>query len=203
MPETADETWTAWLDDQRFSGGEQEKRLKETLYEYRETVLDHADLTDDDTLLDVGAGDGLIGFGALDCLGPDGTVIFSDVSEAVLERARETAEELGEIDRCEFVVAPAENLEPIDDASVDAVTLRSVLIFVEEKEQAFREFERVLRPGGRLSIYEPIGDFIREIIEQTNGPEDTFIQYDMEQADLEIPNSVRDLYSRVEEYGRD
>jgi hypothetical protein len=39
---------------------------------------------------------------------------------------------------------------------VDIVTTRSVLIFVQEKERALSEFFRVLRPEGRLSIFEPI-----------------------------------------------
>jgi arsenite methyltransferase len=39
------------------------------------------------------------------------------------------------------------------------VTTRSVLIYVEDKAPAFEEFFRVLRPGGRLSLYEPINVF--------------------------------------------
>jgi arsenite methyltransferase len=31
-----------------------------------------------------------------------------------------------------------------------------VLIYVKDKEQAFREFRRVLKPGGRISLFEPI-----------------------------------------------
>lgn len=34
-----------------------------------------------------------------------------------------------------------------------------MLIYVEDKQRAFDEFFRVLRPGGRLSIYEPINRF--------------------------------------------
>ena len=41
------------------------------------------------TLLDVGAGDGLIAFGALEKLGPTGKVIVSDISESLLKHARE------------------------------------------------------------------------------------------------------------------
>jgi len=39
------------------------------------------------------------------------------------------------------------------------VTTRSVLIYVRRKSAAFAEFFRVLRPGGRLSIFEPINSF--------------------------------------------
>jgi SAM-dependent methyltransferase len=54
------------------------------------------------------------------------------------------------------VLAPADRLAGIRDASVDVVTTRSVLIYVQDKAAAFREFRRVLRPDGRLSIFEPI-----------------------------------------------
>lgn len=199
MSETTGDSWSTWLDGQRFSGGEQEERLKNTLHEYRETVLDHVDLAEDDTVLDVGAGDGLIAFGALERLGPDGTVIFSDSSEAVLEQAQATAEDLKVTDRCEFVTVSAQDLASIDDESVDAVTLRSVLIFIEEKEQAFSEFKRVLNPGGRLSIFEPIGDFTREM----KAVENTFMEYDMGRADYEIPDSVREIADKIFDYAEE
>lgn len=199
MPDAPGDTWAAWLDHQRFSGGEQEERLKQTLREYRATVLDNADIEVGDTVLDVGAGDGFIALGALERVGEDGTVIFSDVSDAVLERARTTAEDLGLLEQCEFVIAPAEELEPIGAESVDSVTLRSVLIFVQQKEQAFAEFFRVLKPGGRLSIYEPIGSFTGEM----EFPADAFLGYRIEQMELEIPEEIREMYRRMRDYGRE
>jgi len=42
---------------------------------------------------------------------------------------------------------------------VDVVTTRSVLIYVPRKSAAFREFARVLRPYGRISLFEPINRF--------------------------------------------
>jgi SAM-dependent methyltransferase len=54
------------------------------------------------------------------------------------------------------VQAPADRLDGIARASVDVVTTRSVLIYVQDKAAAFAEFRRVLRPGGRVSSYEPI-----------------------------------------------
>lgn len=110
-------------------------------------------------MLDVGCGDGLIAFAASQEVGPSGSVIFSDVSTDLLGRCRQPAAELGINKRCRFEQAAASELSPIQDASVDAVTLRSVLIYEPDKAAAFAEFHRVLRPGGRLSLFEPINSF--------------------------------------------
>ena len=123
---------------------------------FRDGVLDRADLRADDVLLDVGCGTGLIGFGALGRLGPGGRVIFSDISADLLDECRRAA---AADERCGFVQAAADDLATIPDASVDVVTTRSVLIYCARKEAAFAEFHRVLRPGGRLSIFEPINRF--------------------------------------------
>jgi ubiquinone/menaquinone biosynthesis C-methylase UbiE len=125
-------------------------------------VLDKAELAAGETLLDVGTGDGLIAFGALERLGPAGHVVFSDISEDLLEHCRAAATEEGLLDRCRFVTAPADSLDDIADASVDVVTTRSVLIYVKDKAQALREFHRVLRPGGRISLFEPINALMQE-----------------------------------------
>lgn len=114
-----------------------------------------------ETLLDVGCGDGLIGFGALDLLGDDGHVILSDISHDLLQRCREIASELGLADRCDFVRASADDLSAVRSSTVDVVTTRSVLIYVKDKTAAMREFHRVLRGGGRLSLFEPINRFTK------------------------------------------
>jgi SAM-dependent methyltransferase len=62
----------------------------------------------------------------------------------------------GLLDRARFVLAPAENLAGIADASVDIVTARSVLIYIADKAAAFSAMHRVLRPYGRISLSEPI-----------------------------------------------
>src|SRR5215813_9608182 len=76
----------------RAFGGDPEARqqdLAEFLYPVRDKVLDKAQLRPDDTVLDVGAGDGLIAFSALERLGPDGQVIFSDISQDLLDHCQE------------------------------------------------------------------------------------------------------------------
>jgi SAM-dependent methyltransferase len=111
------------------------------------------------------------------------------VSQDLLDHCRALAGELGALDRCAFVRAPAEDLAPIADGSVDVVTTRSVLIYVKAKEQTFREFHRVLRAGGRLSIWEPINRFAN-----ARSP-DRFWEYDVAPV-REIAQKVRAVYER-------
>lgn len=70
--------WSRWLLESRFGGdAEYAKEYLDKLREVRDGVLNHRlKLGDGARLLDVGAGDGLIGFGALDRMGPTGRVIF-------------------------------------------------------------------------------------------------------------------------------
>jgi arsenite methyltransferase len=147
--------WAEWLLLRRFAGSEDVRReFMEHLTRVREKVLDNAELASGDVLLDVGCGDGLIAFAGLE----RGlrTVIGCDISEELLNECHTIAADLGVLDRCRFVQAGAEDLAPIDSASVDVVTTRSVLIYVQDKQRAFEEFFRVLRPGGRISLFEPI-----------------------------------------------
>ena len=111
-------------------------------------MLDGAAVGPGDVVLDVGCGDGLIGLGAID---RGASVIFSDISQACLDDCRVLAGA-----QARYVVADATALGDVD---ADVVTARSVLIYVADKAQAFAEFFRVLRPGGRLSLFEPINRF--------------------------------------------
>ena len=90
---------------------------------------------------------------------PEGRVIFSDVSRDLLDRCETIADGLEVTAHCSFVEAAADRLEPISDSVSDVATTRSVLIYVAEKASAFAEFYRVLRPAGRLSVFEPINRF--------------------------------------------
>lgn len=158
MSSKARDRWAEWLAERRFGGdAENRQRTLAVLAEVRDRVLDTAALGVGETLLDVGCGEGLIGFGALER--GAGTVVFSDVSTDLLDFCREAATELALLDRCRFVEAPAEDLARIEGESVDVVTTRSVLIYVEDKAAAFGEFARVLRRGGRISLHEPINRF--------------------------------------------
>jgi ubiquinone/menaquinone biosynthesis C-methylase UbiE len=151
--------WSRWLSETRFGGDAKAAEANmRGLTRFRDRLLRRAGLAEGKVVLDVGAGEGMIGFGALEKVGATGRVIFSDISEAVLDRARAAAEEIGVADRCSFIKAGAEDLSAIASDSVDLVTTRSVLIYVNDKPRALREFLRVLKPAGRTALFEPIDD---------------------------------------------
>ena len=182
----APDRWHRWLLDVRFGGdpAARERLLTELLYPVRDTLLDKARLQPGDTVLDVGTGDGLIAFGAVERLGPSGHVVFSDISQDLLDHCRAAAAAEGLLDRCRFVVASADSLDGIADASVDVVTTRSVLIYVKDKAAALRAFYRVLRSGGRISVFEPVNVLMHD-------PE-RFMGYDM--------TPVKPLAARLEAF---
>jgi len=190
--------WHRWLLDVRFGGdpAARQEDLASFLYPVRDEVLDQARLQPGETLLDVGTGDGLIAFGALDRLGPSGRVIFSDISRDLLDHCRQAARAEGMLDRCRFVLAPADALAGVGDASVDAVTTRSVLIYVKDKAAALREFYRVLRPGGRISLHEPIN-----VLMSARDP-DRFYGYDTRQVRA-IAAKLEALYESIQPAGID
>jgi arsenite methyltransferase len=87
----------------------------------------------------------------------------------LVARTREISEEVGVAEQMSFVQASAEDLAPIGDSTVDVVTTRSVLICVDDKARAFREFFRVLRPGGRASLFEPINNYFPDTPDEIGG----------------------------------
>jgi ubiquinone/menaquinone biosynthesis C-methylase UbiE len=210
----AEDCWALWIRQRRQGGTDLPPDLVKDLRRRRDSVLDRAAIRPGDVILDVGCGDGLIGFGALDRVGPKGRVIFSDISSKLVERCRATAENVPSpsnggpnpnfpspsgggqdggslLNQCQFVVNAADDLVDISDASVDVVTTRSVLIYVDRKDRAFAEFFRVLRPGGRISIGEPINRF------SSPEPRGRFLGYDVMPV-VDIVDNLEAFFDREE-----
>jgi arsenite methyltransferase len=107
-------------------------------------------------VLDVGTGTGLLVLDARRRAGAEGLVVGIDVSEDCLrECAREAEAADQQAARLLLVQGDAVRL-PFADSSFDAVTTRSVLAYVEDRRRAVEELHRVLRPGGRASVFEPV-----------------------------------------------
>lgn len=161
--------WAEWLTHTRFanlSAAERETVLRQ-LGETRDRVLDGARLQPGDDVLDLGAGTGLLTFGAHDRIG-DGWVFAVDPSVDVLEELLRGAHE-AELAGVMYLIGDAEVI-PLPDGSVDAAVTRSVLMYVDDVARAAHELHRVLRPGGRLSFFEPInkkGTYIAPTVDWT------------------------------------
>jgi arsenite methyltransferase len=191
MTDSGQDIWSQWLLNRRFGGDPARmQKMLDFLYPVRDKVLSHIHLEENETLLDIGCGDGLIAFGALDkfemC-----RVIFSDISQDLLDHAEALAQEMNVQDRCQFVRASADDLSVLEAGSVDAVTTRSVLIYVSAKQQAFNEFQRVLKAGGQLSIFEPINRF------SFPEPPNQFGGYDVTPVS-ELAQKVEAVYQRIQ-----
>ncbi len=114
-----------------------------------ERMLERLDPAPGQTVLELAAGTGVVGFAAARLVEPGGTVIVSDFSEGMVEAAERHAAEL-ELGNVECRVLDAERLDLPDDA-VDGVLCRWGYMLMPEPEAAFAETRRVLRAGGRLS----------------------------------------------------
>jgi len=103
-----------------------------------------------DVVVDLGSGAGNDCFVARHETGTEGKVIGIDMTEAMIERARINAEKLG-FNNVEFRLGDIEKI-PMTSGAVDVVVSNCVLNLVPDKEKAFSEIFRILKPGGHFSI---------------------------------------------------
>jgi ubiquinone/menaquinone biosynthesis C-methylase UbiE len=103
-----------------------------------------------DTVVDLGSGAGNDCFVARSQTGESGMVIGLDFTEEMLKRANENLAKTG-YKNIKFVYGDIEKM-PIEDAVVDVVVSNCVLNLCPDKEKAFSEIFRILKPGGHFSV---------------------------------------------------
>ena len=114
--------------------------------QYRRDALARHGLRPGHKLLDVACGTGLVAVEAMKILGSAENITCLDPSEGMLSVARAKLP-------ARFVVGRAEHI-PFPDASFDFLTMGYALRHVSTLEEAFREYHRVLTPGGKVLILE-------------------------------------------------
>jgi len=84
-------------------------------------------------------------------VGPTGRVIGLDMTEKMINLARQNAFKRGVVN-VEFVLAEIEKMTPLSDNSVDCVISNCVINLVPNKSKGMAEIYRVLKAGGRVAL---------------------------------------------------
>ncbi|OUM03716.1 class I SAM-dependent methyltransferase [Variovorax sp. JS1663] len=112
---------------------------------YRRAALQRAGLAAGDRVVDVGIGTGLLAREACARIGAAGSLVGVDPSPGMLAQAT--------LPGVQLRIGRAEQL-PCSDGEADFLSMGYAFRHVSDVGQAFAEFRRVLRPGGRLLILE-------------------------------------------------
>jgi SAM-dependent methyltransferase len=115
-----------------------------------------AELSEGETVLDLGSGAGIDVLLSAQRVGPTGFVYGIDMTDEMLELAKKHAAE-AEVTNVEFRKGYIENI-PLDPSSVDVVISNCVINLSADKPKVFAEMARVLRSGGRIGISDVVAD---------------------------------------------
>ena len=115
-----------------------------------------AELSEGETVLDLGSGGGIDVLLSAKRVGPSGTVYGVDMTDEMLALAQRNAQEAGATN-VHFLKGVIEQI-PLPAESVDVVISNCVVNLSVDKPAALAEIARVLRPGGRIGISDIVAE---------------------------------------------
>jgi DNA-binding transcriptional MerR regulator/trans-aconitate methyltransferase len=118
-------------------------------YKWHHWLFDQMMIPVSSTILELGCGDGTLWKRNADRIPEGWDVTLTDLSEGMLNDAKEGLEHCAPSNRLRFASADARSI-PFPDASFDVVLANHMLYHVTERHQALKEIRRVLKPGGML-----------------------------------------------------
>src|SRR6476661_2188929 len=117
-----------------------------------------AHIKEGNTVVDFGSGAGIDVFLAANIVKESGKVIGIDMTEEMLQKAKDNAQKYG-YKNVEFRQGDIENKIPIEDDSVDVVISNCVINLTSNKVNAFKEVYRILKPQvGKMVISDLVTD---------------------------------------------
>lgn len=162
-----------------------------------ERLLEPAKIGADQTVGDLGCGPGFLSEQLLQRVGPGGHVHAFDVNADFLERTRARAERAGLDARLTLHHLATETL-PVDDGVLDRIVAKNVMVYVDDPAATFREFRRILKPGGKAHVID--SDFGMVVIDPVP-PAEWRALMDAAMHAFRTPNIGRKLFGLAQSAG--
>jgi SAM-dependent methyltransferase len=166
---------TGWQLDQSAPEAYEQYLVPPIFVPWADHLIDRANLHEDDRILDVACGTGIVARRAAERVGDGGSVVGLDINEGMLAVAEATAAEIQPA--IEWHQGDAADL-PFPDEHFDAIFCQQALQFFDDPTEALREMRRVLVPDGRVFLsvwrlleYQPGYVVLAEALERHIGDE--------------------------------
>ena len=149
--------WSTWLKKTRFAYMD-EIQVQQTLNwlsQIKDQVIELAEIQHGQRVADFGCGSGLLGFGVLEKYKDNVELIFSDKFQDCLDECKKILETTNCKSNVKYLKTDISDIK-LENDYLDRAMTRSVLVHILDKQKAFNEIYRVLKPQGFYCAFEPI-----------------------------------------------